>query len=111
MNVTKYIPSFREAVEMLRLLPFISMFSTTWPSVEVMMTLSTFTVVLICMQINTTVKVERVIITSTLGQVVENIEMNGNNLSISTASLNDGMYFVTFIGDGGTRYVQKLMKN
>jgi len=63
------------------------------------------------LQINTTANVQRVIITSTLGQVVQDVEMTSNNLTISTSSLNNGLYFVTFVGDSGTRYVQKLMKN
>lgn len=63
------------------------------------------------LQINTTAKVDRVIITSTLGQVVENIEMTSDNLSISTASLSNGMYFVTFVGNDGSKLTQKLMKN
>ncbi len=63
------------------------------------------------LQINTTANIQRVIITSTLGQVVEDVEMTSNNLTISTSSLSNGLYFVTFVGDGGARYVQKLMKN
>lgn len=64
------------------------------------------------LQVKTTGEVSRVIISSMLGQVVENIEMTSDNVTINTSSLSNGLYFVTFVPkDGGGRYVQKLMKN
>jgi ribosomal protein L11 len=63
------------------------------------------------LQVNTTGEVSRVIISSMLGQIVENIEMTSNNVSINTSSLNNGLYFVTFVGNTGVTYTQKLMKN
>jgi hypothetical protein len=63
------------------------------------------------LHVNTTGEVSRVIITSTLGKVVEDIQMISNNVTINTSSLNNGLYFVTFVGNNGARYTQKLMKN
>jgi hypothetical protein len=63
------------------------------------------------LQVNTTGEVARVIITSTIGQVVEDIQMTSDNVTINTSSLNNGIYFVTFVGNNGARYTQKLMKN
>lgn len=63
------------------------------------------------LQVNTTGEVSRVIISSMLGQIVENIEMTSNNVTINTSSLSNGLYFVTFVGNTGATYTQKLMKN
>jgi hypothetical protein len=63
------------------------------------------------LQVNTTGEVSRVIITTTIGKVVEDIQMTSDNVTINTSELNNGIYFVTFVGDNGTRYTQKLVKN
>lgn len=61
--------------------------------------------------IKTTANISRVNITSMLGQVVGNYEMTSNNTSISTSSLSNGLYFVTFTDKEGNQLTQKLMKN
>ena len=62
------------------------------------------------LNINSTVDVRRVIITSTLGKVVGNYNYSSNP-SINTSSLSKGMYFITFIGKDGNKVTQKLIKN
>jgi len=62
------------------------------------------------LNINSTVDVRRVIITSTLGKVVGNFNYSSNR-AINTATLSKGMYFITFIGKDGNKVTQKLIKN
>ncbi|PKP53898.1 MAG: hypothetical protein CVT92_01670 [Bacteroidetes bacterium HGW-Bacteroidetes-1] len=54
--------------------------------------------------------VNRIIITSMLGQVIEEIELTSETTTINTSSLNNGMYFVTFITKDGNQLIQKFMK-
>ncbi len=62
--------------------------------------------------INSSAKVKEVTITSMLGQLVGTYSLNSNGrTSINTSALGNGMYFVTFVGENGHRYVQKLVKN
>ncbi len=62
------------------------------------------------LNINTTTDVSRVIITNTVGKVVDNM-IYTNNKTINTSDLSRGMYFVTFIGKDGSKVTQKLIKN
>jgi len=62
--------------------------------------------------INSSAKVKEVTITSMLGQLVGTYSLNSNGrTSINTSALGNGMYFVTFVGENGHRFVQKLVKN
>ncbi|MBW6490349.1 MAG: T9SS type A sorting domain-containing protein [Lentimicrobium sp.] len=62
--------------------------------------------------IKTTASIREVSITSMLGQQVGTYQLNDSGrTSISTAGLSNGLYFVTFYGNDGSRLVQKLIKN
>jgi len=64
------------------------------------------------LNINSTVTISKVIITSTLGQVVGNYAFNNTgNQTINTSALSSGLYFVTFVGKDGNQLTQKMMKN
>jgi hypothetical protein len=60
--------------------------------------------------INSTSDIRKVIITNTVGKVVENVNYSGNE-TINTSSLSKGMYFVTFVGRDGNKVTQKLIKD
>jgi hypothetical protein len=63
------------------------------------------------LHISSTTQIQRVFITSSLGQVVANYELNNaNSQTINTSSLNNGLYFVTVVDKDGKRQVQKLIK-
>ncbi len=62
--------------------------------------------------INSTADISRVVITSTLGNVVADYTFgNTSNQTISTSALSSGMYFVTFMDRNGKKQTQKLIKN
>lgn len=64
------------------------------------------------LNINSTAKISKVIISSTLGQVVGKYEINGTgNQTINTSALSSGFYFVTFVGIDGNLLTQKMLKN
>lgn len=58
------------------------------------------------------VSIKEVTITSMLGQKVGTYQLNDNGrATINTNDLSNGLYFVTFYGNDGTRLVHKLIKN
>lgn len=62
--------------------------------------------------VNSAAEIQKVIITSTLGKVVNNLEINNSGVqTINTSGLSRGMYFVTFIGKDGHKVTQKLIKD
>jgi hypothetical protein len=63
------------------------------------------------LNIKTTTDVNSVTISSMLGQVIGSYSLaSKNNLSISTSTLSNGMYFVTFVGKDGSKLTEKLIK-
>jgi len=60
--------------------------------------------------INSTTALSKIIITNTLGKVVDNSTYTDNK-TINTSNLSSGIYFVTFIGKDGSKVTQKLIKN
>lgn len=63
------------------------------------------------LHISSTTQIQRVLITSSLGQVVGSYELNNaNSQTINTSSLSNGLYFVTVVDKDGKRQVQKLIK-
>jgi hypothetical protein len=54
-------------------------------------------------------KVNRVVITNLIGQIVKDVTLNGTE-TISTSELANGIYLVTFEGINGERAVRKMVK-
>ncbi len=54
-------------------------------------------------------KVNRVVITNLIGQIVKDVTLNGTE-TISTSKLANGIYLVTFEGINGERAVRKMVK-
>ena len=61
--------------------------------------------------IKSTVELSKVTITNAVGKIVGNYAFNSSTQSISTSTLNSGMYFITFTSKDGSQLTQKLMKN
>ncbi len=63
------------------------------------------------LNVTTSIELNRVVITNTVGQVVYSQDAFGvGRKAINVSDLSTGMYFITFYGKSGGQYTQKVLK-
>jgi hypothetical protein len=63
------------------------------------------------LNVTTSIELNKVVITNTVGQVVYSQDAVGvGRKAINVSDLSTGMYFITFYGKSGGQYTQKVLK-